>query len=294
MRRWRLVLGGDDDGTGSKLTGVDLEMDKALAALYNKGGYETGGGAVATRGRGRGGQQTERSAGLGASSPQVARWLGDIRNYFPQTVVQVMQRDAIDRLNLRQLLLEPEMLESVEPDVHLVGTLLSLNHLMPAETKETARQVVRKLVEDLEKRLGAKLRATVSGALDKSARTSRPRHSDIDWDRTIQVNLKNYLPEYQTVVPERLVGYARKERAVKRDVVLAIDQSGSMAASVVYAVGVRRGAGLDAVAEDLAGGLRHRGGRPDRRSCRTRSTSCSAPSSAAAPTSTARSPTASR
>jgi Mg-chelatase subunit ChlD len=236
MRRWRLVLGGDDDGTGCKLNGLDLEMDKALAALYNKGGYETGGGGtVTTRGRGRGGQQTQRSAGLGASSPQVARWLGDIRGYFPQTVVQIMQRDAIDRLNLRQLLLEPEMMESVEPDVHLVGTLLSLNHLMPAETKETARQVVRKLVEDLEKRLGAKLRATVSGALDKSTRTSRPRHSDIDWGRTIQVNLKNYLPEYRTIVPERLVGYARKERAVKRDVVLAIDQSGSMYASVVYA-----------------------------------------------------------
>ncbi|NUR25673.1 MAG: VWA domain-containing protein [Catenulispora sp.] len=236
LRRWRLVLGGDDDGTGSKLSGLDLEMDKALAALYNKGGYDTGsGGGVTGRGRSKGGQQAQRSAGLGASSPQVARWLGDIRSYFPQTVVQVMQRDAIDRLNLRQLLLEPEMMESVEPDVHLVGTLLSLNHLMPAETKETARQVVRKLVEDLEKRLGAKLRATVSGALDKSTRTSRPRHSDIDWGRTIQVNLKNYLPEYQTVVPERLVGYARKERAVKRDVVLAIDQSGSMYASVVYA-----------------------------------------------------------
>jgi hypothetical protein len=236
MRRWRLVLGGDDDGIGCKLGGVDLEMDKALAALYNKGGYETGVGTATARGRGRGGaKQESRSAGLGASSPQVARWLGDIRSYFPQTVVQVMQRDAIDRLNLRQLLLEPEMMESVEPDVHLVGTLLSLNHLMPVETKETARQVVRKLVEDLEKRLGAKLRATVSGALDKSTRTSRPRHSDIDWGRTIQVNLKNYLPEYQTVVPERLVGYARKERAVKRDVVLAIDQSGSMYASVVYA-----------------------------------------------------------
>src|SRR2546429_674989 len=237
LRRWRLVLGGDDDGTGTKLTGRDLEMDKALAALYNKGDYDTGpgGGGVTGRGRGKSARQGPRSAGLGASSPQVARWLGDIRSYFPQTVVQVMQRDAIDRLNLRQLLLEPEMMESVEPDVHLVGTLLSLNHLMPAETKETARQVVRKLVEDLERRLGAKLRATVSGALDKTTRTGRPRHSDIDWGRTIQVNLKNYLPEYKTVVPERLVGYARKERAVKRDVVLAIDQSGSMYASVVYA-----------------------------------------------------------
>ena len=209
MRRWRLVLGGDDDGTGCRLSGADLEMDKALAAVYNKGGYESGVEGRAT-GRGRGSQRQEkRSAGLGSSSPQVARWLGDIRDYFPSSVVQIMQRDAIDRLNLRQLLLEPEMLESVEPDIHLVGTLLSLNKLMPDETKETARQVVRRLCEDLEKRLGSKLRATVTGALDKSTRTSRPRHSDIDWGRTIQVNLKNYLPEYRTVVPERMTTAAR-------------------------------------------------------------------------------------
>ena len=75
-----------------------------------------------------------RSGNLAASAPTVARWLGDIRKYFPSTVVQVMQRDAIDRLQLRQLLLEPEMLGSVEPDVHLVGTLLSLNKIMPETT----------------------------------------------------------------------------------------------------------------------------------------------------------------
>jgi Mg-chelatase subunit ChlD len=240
MRRWRLILGGDDDGTGCRLSGGDVGMDAALAALYNGGGYGTvgesrGGGDGTAAGRRRPQVGEGRSAGLGASSPQVARWLGDIRDYFPSTVVQVMQRDAVDRLNLRQLLLEPELLENVEPDIHLVGTLLSLNHLMPEESKQTARTVVRRLVEEVEKQLGSKLRATVSGALDRSTRTSRPRHSDIDWGRTIQANLRNYLPEYGTIVPERLVGYARKERAVKRDVVLAIDQSGSMYASVVYA-----------------------------------------------------------
>src|SRR5256885_1990014 len=92
-----------------------------------------------------------RSAGpsgsrRGGSAPNVARWLGDIRTYFPSTVVQVMQADAIERLNLTRLLLEPEMLEAVEPDVHLVGTLLSLNGVMPESTKQAARQVVAKVV----------------------------------------------------------------------------------------------------------------------------------------------------
>jgi Mg-chelatase subunit ChlD len=217
LRRWRLVLGGGDaDGicSGNQsggLQGADADMDRALAAVY------------------------DREGGLGASAPRVARWLGDIRTYFPSTVVQVMQKDAIQRLNLTRLLLEPEMLEAVEPDVHLVGTLLALNRVMPDQARESARAVVRKVVRELERRLAQKTRAAVTGALDRSARTHRPKRvSDIDWDRTIRANLKNYLPEKNTVVPSRLVGYARRQRSVQREVVLAIDQSGSMAASVVY------------------------------------------------------------
>ncbi|MBT1188734.1 VWA domain-containing protein [Streptomyces sp. CJ_13] len=222
LRRWRMVLGGGEaDGTGCALAGRDAAMDGALGALY--------GGGSGAAGRG------ERSAGLGGSAPNVARWLGDIRTYFPSSVVQVMQRDAIARLGLSTLLMEPEMLEAVEPDVHLVGTLLSLNKAMPETTRETARAVVRKVVEQLEKRLATRTRATLTGALDRSARVSRPRHADIDWNRTIRANLKNYLPEYRTVVPERLIGYGRAAQSVKKEVILCIDQSGSMAASVVYA-----------------------------------------------------------
>ncbi|MFG2590858.1 VWA domain-containing protein [Streptomyces sp. NPDC048438] len=229
LRRWRMVLGADGaESTGRALTGRDAAMDGALTALYD-GGRKPGG---------RGG--AERSAGLGASAPSVARWLGDIRTYFPASVVQVMQRDAIDRLGLSALLVEPEMLEAVEPDVHLVGTLLSLGKAMPETTRETARAVVRKVVEDLERRLATRTRATLTGALDRSARASRPRHRDIDWDRTIRANLKNYVPlpgreGAGTVIPERLVGYGRTDRSVKKDVILCVDQSGSMAASVVHA-----------------------------------------------------------
>ncbi|MEW2126101.1 VWA domain-containing protein [Streptomyces sp. NPDC007259] len=229
LRRWRMVLGADsEESTGRGLTGRDAAMDQALTALYENGGRPGG--------RGGGG----RSAGLGASAPSVARWLGDIRTYFPSSVVQVMQRDAIDRLGLSALLLEPEMLEAVEADVHLVGTLLSLNKAMPETTKETARAVVRKVVEQLEKRLTTRTRATLTGALDRSAKVTRPRHHDIDWDRTIRANLKNYLElpgrdGAGTVVPERLIGYGRAAQSVKKDVILCIDQSGSMAASVVYA-----------------------------------------------------------
>ncbi len=213
LRRWRLVLGGNEaDGTGVRLGKEDLRRDAALTGLYD----------------------SDRSGGLGRSAPKVARWLGDIRTFFPTPAVQLMQRDAIERLNLHQLLLEPELLESVEPDVHLVATLLSLSRVMPDAIKETARDVVRRVVEQVEKRLRHKTHATVSRAIRTANRTNRPRFADIDWDRTIRKNLRNYLPEHGVIVPEHLVGRARARRSLQ-EIQLVVDQSGSMAASVVYA-----------------------------------------------------------
>src|SRR4051812_4134612 len=150
LRRWRMVLGGPADESLGSAEGRDGKMDAALAALYDDSGEA---GEESRRGR--------RSAGLEGSAPRVARWLGDIREYFPSTVVQVMQADAIERLDLTRLLLEPEMLEAVEPDVHLVGTLLSLNRVMPEETKQAARQVVRKVVDELERRISQQTRSAV-------------------------------------------------------------------------------------------------------------------------------------
>ena len=222
LRRWRLVLGGDAESACGKLSGELAEMDQALSALYDADGKN---------GLGR---STSRQGGRGGSAPSVARWLGDIRKYFPSSVVQVMQHDALERLNLRDMLLQPEMLESVQPDVHLVASLISLSRVIPASTKETARMVVRKVVDALLKKLEEPMRSAVTGALDRSQRNRRPRHSEIDWNRTIRANLRHWQPDYRTIVPERLIGYGRKSRSPQREVVLCIDQSGSMAASVVY------------------------------------------------------------
>lgn len=225
LRRWRLILGGQQaDGTGLALTGNDVGMDAALEALY--------GGSGGSNESGKAGGS--RRGGLGGSAPNVARWLGDIRRFFPSSVVRVMQQDALERLNLRQMLLEPELLGAVEPDVHLVANLLALNSVLPAKTRETARQVVGKVVEEIERKLANPLRQAVMGSLNRAVRNRRPRHNEIDWLRTIRANLKHFQPDYQTIIPESLIGYGRKRSAL-RDIILCVDQSGSMASSVVYA-----------------------------------------------------------
>ena len=222
--------GADGSGSGGqrgKLVGDDARIDAALGALYDRDDTDDNG-----RRRSGGGK---RGGGLGRSKPGVVRWLGDIRTYFPTPVVQILQRDAVERLNLRQLLLEPELLQSVEPDIHMVTLLVELNKMLPDETRATARQVIAKVLADLESRLADQTRQAVRGALARSAKTRRPRPGDIDWNHTIAANLKHWIPEHRTLVPERLIGHGRRQRSLAKDVVIAVDQSGSMADSVVYA-----------------------------------------------------------
>ena len=218
LNRWRLILGNDaETSCGGGLDAAEIRMDKALAALYDNPGE---GGS--------------RRGGLGASAPKVSAWLGDIREYFPQSVVQIMQKDAVERLNLTALLTEKEMLENITPDVHLVATLMSLSRVIPEKNKALARQIVQKVVDELMQKLQTPTQQAVQGALNRSIRTRNPHHNEIDWHRTIQKNLKNYQPEYQSIIPEVRIGYGRKRKRAVRDLILCLDQSGSMGTSVIY------------------------------------------------------------
>ena len=212
VKRWRLVLGKEtQDELEYTLTKEDAGIDRTLEALYN----------------------SEKKGGLGASSPNVSRWLGDIREYFPTSVVKVMQQDALKRLKLTSMLTEPEMLETIVPDIQLVANLMTLGKLIPEKTKATAREVIRKVVDQLMQKLAGPTQQAITGSLNRAARNTRPRHNEINWPETIRKNLKHYQPDYQTIIPEVRIGYGRKRKALK-DVVLCIDQSGSMGTSVIY------------------------------------------------------------
>ena len=212
LRKWRLILGGNEnDGTNYQLMDMDVKMDASLNALYD----------------------SDKRGSLGNSAPNVNRWLGDIREFFPSSVVKVMQQDAVKRLNLTSLLMEKEMLENVEPDVHLIATLMTLSRAIPEKTKDTARKVVKRVVDELLQKLAAPLQQAVQGALNRSSKTRRPKHNEIDWKTTIEKNLKHYQAEYKTIIPEVRYGFGRKRKAMK-DVVLCLDQSGSMGTSVIY------------------------------------------------------------
>ncbi|MGM1047967.1 MAG: VWA domain-containing protein [Bacillota bacterium] len=234
ISRWRLILGqsaetqlaGYSPEGNIQLSEEELIMDRALAAIYDNtdSAAEAGGTSSGQRG-----------AGQGKSAPRLAQWLGDVRSFFPEDVVSIIQNDAMERKGWKQLLFEPEVLATVKPDIQLVGTLLSLKGKIPEKTKDTARLLVKAVVDELVERMQEDIRRAVTGALNRRQHTPLPSLSGIDWKRTIQRNLKNYDSDRRQIVPERFYYFDRAKRSKEWTVIVDIDQSGSMAESVIWA-----------------------------------------------------------
>ena len=223
ISRWRLILGSETqqrfDAMGmDALSPEQYMMDQALAAIY--GGKDEGFGA--------------KGAGNGPSSPHISKWLGDLRTLFDTETVAVVQNDAIERKGLKQLLLEPELLDKLEPDLNLASTLLMLKDQIPKRSKDSARKFIRKIVEQINRMLENDVRRSVTAALNKRAHSPLPSAAAIDFPMTIRRNLRHYDASLGAIIPERVYFFDRSSRVNKWNVILDIDQSGSMGESILY------------------------------------------------------------
>ena len=226
--RWRLILGSETQKSfqsmgGGGLSQEELLMDAALGAIYGGPGEGFGGGPGPSGG-----------AGKGPSSPAISKWLGDLRALFDPEMVAVVQNDAIERKGLKQLLLEPELLEGLEPDLNMASTLLMLKDQIPKKSKEAARAYIRRIVDQLNELLEHDVRRAVIAALDRRAHSPLPSASALDFPYTIRRNLKNYNAELKTIVPERVWFFDRSSKVNRWHIILDIDQSGSMGQSILY------------------------------------------------------------
>ena len=205
---------------GGALSREELLMDSALGVIYGGRGESFGNGSG-------------RGAGKGPSSPVISKWLGDLRALFDPEMVAVVQNDAIERKGLTQLLLEPELLEELEPDLNLASTLLMLKDQIPQKSKESARKFIRKIVEEINKLLENDVCRAVTAALNRRAHSPLPSASAIDFPYTIRRNLRNYNAQLKVIIPERVWFFDRSSRINRWHIILDIDQSGSMGQSII-------------------------------------------------------------
>lgn len=219
LNRWRLVLGKNARQqlslTGSRL----LRMDDALDFLY---------------GRERGEDVRDPQGGSGASQPTVAHWLSEVRALFPQETAEILQRHALDRYQLTELLSDREVLERMEPDQALLETVLSLKHMMKGPVLDAARRIVQKVAAQLTEQMRQDIQRSALGKLDRSSRSNVRSLRNLDIQRTIRKNLAHYDLEAQRLVLERVYFNGRIKRYNPWRVILAVDESGSMLSSVIH------------------------------------------------------------
>lgn len=245
LLRWRLALGPEAEDASSELDlsglsdfaeAIDLEgdaldeLDQALSFVYGGGG---------------------RGAGL--RKMNLPKWLGLVRRFFKDDVIALVQKDAIEKKGLARLLFEPETLPYLEKNAELVATLLSAKGLVPDEAKEIAREIVREVVEELRKKLETRARTAIYGAVRRNSESPLRVARNMDFHRTIRRNLKTWDRERRRLVPERLYFWSNQRRQHEWDVVILVDQSGSMAVSAVYsAIMAAIFASLDVLSTHLA------------------------------------------
>lgn len=228
LLRWRLALGPGAESAEPALGLAGLgaaggaapmglrqeelgEMDEALSFVYE-----------------------ERSGSLARSRPYIPRWLAALRGFFTRDAVALVQKDAIEKKGLTQLLFEPETLPFLEKNVELVATLVAAKGMIPDEARETARQIIREVVEDIQRQLESEVRTSIIGAVRRD-RTSPLRVArNIDWPRTLRRNLKGWDSDRKRLVPERFYFWQNQRKRRDQCVAVLVDQSGSMAESVVY------------------------------------------------------------
>ena len=228
LDRWRLILGryaeqrlplSGGSGGGQGQSG---RMDRALEYLYGR------------EYKGRGLRKDETHGSLSGSQPTLVTWLSEVRELFPKETVEVIEKHALDRYGLTELVTDPQTLERLEPNQELLRTLLALRGHLKGEVLNLARRIIRRVVEDLRRRLESEVRRVLSGRLNRFRHSPLAVAQNFDPLGTLRKNLKHFDRERRQLVIEQLRFFERNTRRLRWDIILCVDQSGSMADSVIH------------------------------------------------------------
>ena len=223
LNRWRLILGKNSENqiefTGEYSSGIRYgDMEETLDYLY---GQEYG-------------EEIRRDGGRGKSQLSAAKWIEKARKLFPKRTVEVLEKQALEHFNLTELLTDKEVLEKMEPNTDLLKTILQFKHLMRSDVMAEAKRIIRKVVDEITEKLQTDIRKSLLGKLNRNMPSNVKSIKNLDIKKTIARNLKNYDTENERLVLKNVYFSSRVKRFNKWNIIIAVDESGSMLDSVIY------------------------------------------------------------
>jgi Mg-chelatase subunit ChlD len=233
LQRWRLILGPAAESSTGGLSQENAGRDAALDWLYGRDD-DLGKRDVRRGGTRAGDRDGARGADDSPSIVTTVDWLDGIHKLFPKETVERLERDAIERYEISDVLTNPEVLERIEPSPALLKAVLRTKHLMNPQVLAAARRIVEEVVQRLVEKLSVQVRTVFTGSRTRKPSWHR-RARDFDLKRTLRANLKHYQPDERRVAIERPQFHSRTSKRLEQwQLVLLVDQSGSMTGSVIH------------------------------------------------------------
>jgi len=180
--------------------------------------------------------EQNRGAGLGGSRLSVPKWLENVKKLFPTHTKEMMEKDLVKKSNIADIIDHPELFDKVEPNLEMVTTIIQLKHMLPEKVKYAARKLVKKVVDDLRDQLKSEVERHIVGAIKRNLHTPIKVFRNIDWKRSISENLKHYNPDLKKLIMANPRFFSNEKRRKAWQIIVLVDESGSMAASVIYSV----------------------------------------------------------
>lgn len=222
--RWRLVMGAGSEQLCGGLSAQDAALEASLGYLYDR-----------EYGSGRNVRAQAKQGGLGESQLTVVDWINQIHELFPKRTIERIERDALERYQLDEMVTSPEVLARAEPNPTLLKAVLRTKHLMNQEVLKAAHRLVQRVVEELMRRFAKQVEAAFHGAVQRRRRSSLKIAKNFDIRETLRQNLKHYDPALRRVGIEKPYFFSRVQRRVDQwQLILLVDESGSMLDSVIH------------------------------------------------------------
>lgn len=225
LNKWRLILGQFADDQIS-LDPSYADMDHVLDFLYSREYKEEQGI------RGEGGSSPQ--GGRGNSHLTVPQWITKVRKLFPAETVEILQKQAIDKYNMTELLTDEKILKEMQPDMELLKNILAFKNMMSPQVLHTARKIIDEVVQQIERQLENEIREAFFGRKNPYKSGALRTMRNFDFKKTVRKNLKNYNQQLHVIVPSQLYFSARVKKQNEYHIIIIVDQSGSMVSSVIY------------------------------------------------------------
>jgi Mg-chelatase subunit ChlD len=223
--RWRLLLGESTEDILGGLSAEWQDRETAIGYLYDRENAD----------RNIRKDQQDRSGSLDPSELTVPDWINAVHELFPQKTIERLEKDALERYHLEEMVTNPDLLARVKPSPTLLKAVLWTKHLMNQAVLEMARELVRKVVEQLMEKIAQSVQSPFLGSINRQQRSYLKVAKNFDARTTVKRNLRNYNPDRQQLVIETPYFNSRVRRqADKWQMIILVDESGSMLDSVIH------------------------------------------------------------